>query len=197
MTSTAPTLSSASGKAKPRWTAEQVELLTALWGTTSLDHISRTLKRTQHSISRKARALDLGLTLQDRLTLRAFAKKCGYTIPKIKKAARLLNIELRHAPRSEPSRKGRVKWARHFALNVLEQDAIIKLLLEKPVLFENLKGSGKTQAGVWGVGKKPPACLRCNTTERKHKAAGYCVTCHTGYLKRKRREAKRTSSCAI
>lgn len=53
--------------------------------------------------------------------------------------------------------------------------------------YKDLKSALKDKyKDKWSI--KYDKCIECGTTERKHKAKGYCINCHARYLRNKKKE---------
>lgn len=70
-------------------------------------------------------------------------------------------------------------------MTLAQKEKIIAFLRDKPDGVRLLAPTGKvTPTRAWGIGKKPPACLGCGTTERPHRAGGRCMSCYQKQWKR-------------
>lgn len=171
-----------SSKRNRRWTAEEVDFLCKHWGHIPLEPLAKQLKRTTHAVRGKARDMGLELPPRDTRTLVEFAKHSGFSRPKIRSTLRRLDIKPSRRP---AALKGGL--TRTYALTAEEQERVLKHMLENPHEFRNMRGSRRSERGIWGVGKKPHACVVCSTYQRPHFAKGMCASCYNRTKRRRRR----------
>jgi hypothetical protein len=158
------------------WTRAELDRLHFFWGQHSLAEIAEKLQRTPFGVEKKARDIGLGVPRQGLMTLREFAKHSGFSTTKVKSAMRILGIR---AMRRFTIYGGGPRRSRTYALTEDERERLLAHMLENPHAYRNLRGNGKTEGGVWGVGKKPHACLMCETYDRPHCAKGMCKACYS------------------
>lgn len=167
------------------WSDTDKDKLTFWWGTFKLPTLAQRLNRTQWAVAQMARTLKLGpFSRGEGISMREFERISGYSSTKIEAAAKALNIRLRRKGRSDPIRSRKLA---PFIIDDDQQDALLKHMLEHENYYMNLPGSGKTTRGVWGIGRKPPACLRCTRNDRPHFSNGYCKPCQVYVHKRNKR----------
>lgn len=168
------------------WTEKELACLHFHWGALPLPEIAKRLNRTPLGVEKKARDIGLGIPRQGLMTLREFEKHSGFSIPKIRAAMRILGIR---AMRRYSACVG-AQRSSAYALTEEERERLLAFMLKTPHAFRNMRGSGKTEAGVWGVGRKPHACLRCGTHERPHCAKGLCKPCYSSENKAKQKRKR-------
>lgn len=172
------------------WSDTDKDKLMFWWGTFKLPTLAQRLNRTQWAVAQMARTLKLGpFSRGEGISMREFARISGYSVAKIEAAAKHLNLKLKRAVRSEPIKRG--PFAR-FTIDEDQQDALLEHMLKHELIYMNLPGSGRTAPGVWGVGRKPPACLRCGRNDRPHCSNGYCRPCQV-YINKKNKRMNNTS----
>ena len=158
-----------------RWRPSEDRLLVACWGDEDIEHLARRLRRTARAVSARALLLRLGPPSRETKTVDAIVRESGYSHSRIFGAVVRLGIVLERARRQDPRQPERVdRWA----VTDEQERSILSFLAGVPDgrrLYTN-RGQ-RTQAGVWGVGRKPAACLGCGTTERPHRANGRCRAC--------------------
>ena len=159
------------------WTDEEDHKLMFFWGATPLPTIATKLNRTAWAVAQRARALKLGpFSRGDGLSMRAFCEHSGFSDMKVWAAVEALGLLLRRMPTSDPEHRSP---RRAYLISEEQQEKLLEHMLEHEVYFKNKPGSGKTEKGVWGVGKKPEACLDCRRTDKPHFARGKCKYCYT------------------
>lgn len=172
-----------------RWTVADDDKLQFWWGYFSLRTIAMRLDRTPWAIAQRARMLKLGPFSKGLgvSSMRAFERFSGFSILKIRAAAQALSITINRMQVSDPAH-GRPK--RQFAITEDQQAALLKHMLEHPLYYKNLPGAGKTTKGVWGIGRKPSACVRCGRNDRPHFAKGKCNSCYSAKYKKPKAVSK-------
>jgi hypothetical protein len=164
----------------PRWSHADDVRLSDLWGTRGIDKIASELGRTPCAVEVRARAMKLGPALRNVMTMRRFELTTGYNRSRIFGAAARLGLRLVRAARVS-SKKPRKKSScfRRVLVSDKQQAAILAYLASIPdgkKLWSNR--TKKTSRDAWGTGGKPPACLRCSTTNNLHKCKGVCFGCY-------------------
>lgn len=166
------------------WTREEVHKLIYEWGLKDLEALGTMLGRTAQAIAERARKLKLGPPARSSKTMNQVARESGYSLSRLWNAVELLRLDIRRRRRMDPRQPRRTH---HFDVSVDQEVAILNFLRKQPDglrLFGTTKG--KTRNGVWGIGKKPPACLRCRTKKRPHCARGLCDNCYAWQRRRRR-----------
>lgn len=159
------------------WSPEDEKQLSWDWGTYPLSKLAEQFGRTPMAVWRKADAMGLGRANRGHMTVSAFARYTGFTPEKIRKSARALRLNLRRGLASEPGAKR--DRTRDIVIDDEQQEKLIEFMMAHPFVFANEGPDAKlTRQGVWGIGKKPPACLRCQKTTKPHFAKGYCRACY-------------------
>jgi hypothetical protein len=160
------------------WTPEDEQRLSWDWGAHPLSSLAERFGRTPMAIWRKADAMGLGRANRGHMTVSAFARYTGFTPAKIRKSAKALRINLRRGLASEPGAER--DRTRDIMVDDEQQEKLIEFMMAHPFVFANEgPGAKMTRQGVWGIGKKPAACLRCQKTSKPHFARGYCKSCYT------------------
>jgi hypothetical protein len=163
-------------KSRSRWTEEEVKLLQWGWGEIPLHKLAERLGRTPVAVWRKAYAEGLGNANRGNTSLQAFARYTGFSPAKIKKSARILKIKFYRGLASEPGKKDRI---RDYVIDEDHHEALINFMINTPFVFQNEgPNATRTRRGVWGIGQKPPQCLRCNRIDKPHFSKGYCKSCY-------------------
>lgn len=159
------------------WSEEDEKRLSWDWGTIPLTKLAVQFKRTPMAVWRKADAMGLGRANRGGMSLTEFARYSGFSPEKIKKSARALGINLHRGLASEPgAKRDRV---RDFVINDDQHEPLIEFMMKFPFVFANEGPDARmTRAGVWGIGKKPPQCLRCGRSDKPHYCKGYCKSCY-------------------
>ncbi len=158
------------------WTKADEKQLWFFWGSFSLPTIAKKLKRSQHAVAMKARALGIGAPSRATISLSGFSRETGYSITRIRWAAEQLGLCLHRVPKSDPRQK---KHPRKFGIEEEQQQAILAFLKKVPDGQRIYRAGGKKSAkGVWGVGQKPPGCFGCTRTDIPHYALGLCKVCY-------------------
>lgn len=160
------------------WTEEETRLLSFLWGSVATRTISRRLGRTVTAVVDKAYRMGLGRPSRGTKSLNRLCRETGYHPQQIRYAITNLGLMLQHTPDTRlPSAKPR--QYRHHAITFEQEEAILDYLKQHPDgerVYCTTPGH-RTKQGVWGVGNKPAACLRCQRTDRPHRGKGFCGTC--------------------
>jgi hypothetical protein len=173
---------------RKEWTVLEDDKLAFWWGVFKLKTIAERLDRTQWAVATRARNLKLGPACRGQgMTLRAFCRHSGYSTTKIKAVAEQLEIPLRRIPNSDPAHK---KPKRPFLIPPEDQAELLRAMLEGPERqYTNAQGAGKSVKGLWGVGRKPPSCVRCGSVDKDHYAKGQCKPCYVRQFKVRRTDA--------
>ena len=159
------------------WTDEEDHKLMFFWGAISLPSSATKLDRTAWAVAQRARALQLGpFSRGDGLSMRAFCRYSGFSDMKVWAAVEALGLLLRRMPTSDPEHRSP---RRAYLISEEQQEKLLEHMLEHEVYFKNKPGSGKTEKGVWGIGKKPEACLDCHRADKPHFAKGKCKYCYS------------------
>jgi hypothetical protein len=158
----------------------------AMWGEVDIVVLAHELKRTRRSIAEYAKHLKLPAPSQQTKTLRALMRSSGYAESQIREAMARLGFEVHRVRRTDPKQH---RFGMHWAVTKEQEAAILAFL------SEHLKGRYvrrvvglRTARGVWGIGKKPPTCLGCQSVEKPHYARGLCTACYQRRLKQKKRD---------
>lgn len=164
------------GKRK-HWTQAEVSYLVREWGAVSLQVLSRHLGRAPRGIQAKASELGLGPANRGLVTVYVIEREYGYDRERIHKAMEHLGIRLTKGnTRTTSARKG---GQRGYIPDSRVED-LLSFLATYPDGKRLFHRTGKrTEAGVWGIGIKPPACLDCGTAARPHAYGGKCASCQT------------------
>lgn len=166
------------------WSDLETDKLSFWWGVFSIQTIAKRLGRTPAGVSEKARKMKLGAFAKDTISMREFVRLSGYEDSRIRASAEALGIKLGRIGVGNPKRP---KAKRAYGITEEQQEQLLAHFAEHPgIFYPNKPGSGKTTQGVWGIGRKPPACLRCNKNERPHYSKGYCEPCYQQVLRNKR-----------
>lgn len=166
------------------WSEEDVVELRRLWGGRDLLTIARRLGRTPNAVAMKAKKLKLGLPHRvTGPTIGELVRESGWSRNKLVAAIADLGIELKEVQsRSDP----RAKRGRRKVVPLKDVSRLLEHVEERPRIFRDAPGSGRTTRGAWGVGKKPAKCLGCGTTKRPHYAKGRCGRCYDRGIQRAR-----------
>jgi hypothetical protein len=173
-----------------RWTEEELKRLEWDWKEERPKKIAEKLNRTEWAVIRKAIELGLGSANKGNESVNAFSARIGYTVPKVRKAIDQLGIKLYRGISSEAGKKS----IRTLVVNEDHHETIIEFLANNERLYKDLSSAAlRTPAHMWGVGKKPPACLICGRTDRTHASKGRCEVCYESIRKKARRKRKTPS----
>lgn len=166
------------------WTELETDKLIFWWGTFSLTVIAKRLGRTRYAVSEKARTMKLGPFSQETVSMREFVRLSGYDDSRVFASAEALGIKLK---RIEVGKPGAPRPKRAWGITPEQQEKLLAHFAEHPgIFYPNKPGSGKTTQGVWGIGRKPPACLRCQKTDDPHYSKGLCEKCYQRTLRGKK-----------
>ena len=168
------------------WTPKEERDLMYMWGNRGTDKIAQALGRTPNAVVHKAQRMRLGRQSRGSMTMREVTDKLGVDSGVVKREAARLNIRLRKTI----SKLGyKVRNQSQYIIKVSQYEKIKRSLLER-----NFAPYRENYRGMWGVGKKPDACIVCGTTERAHFGLGKCQRCYRAeYNKRKKEERERES----
>jgi hypothetical protein len=145
------------------WTEEQIRILRTEFYKLSDAELALKIGRTQHAIMQKRK--DLGLsrltsTLEGGFLLPEVAKEIGYSNVQIRRARGYLGQKWRRLPGSyDPRGKKTAKGDRY---------------LITPEQVDELLAYFK----AWGP-RGLKACAKCNRTQYRHKARGFCEPCYS------------------
>lgn len=169
-----------------RWLETEDHQLQFFWGAKRVEWIAKRLGRTPWGVVHRASALKLGPFEREAISMKRFVELSGYSPSQVKKAARRAGLTLHRATPGSPARS---RPKRLFAITEEQQEILLKELLSATSthLYEDRPGDLRTTKGKWGVGKKPPACVRCGTSSRPHCSKGMCASCYNGILKKQKR----------
>jgi ribA/ribD-fused uncharacterized protein len=174
-----------SERAFKAWTEVEVDKLSFWWGVFSIQTIAKRLGRTPAGVSEKARKTKLGAFAQDTISMREFVRLSGYEDSRILASAEALGIKLHRIGVGNPKRP---KAKRAYGITEEQQEKLLAHFVEHPnTFYPNKPGSGKTTQGVWGIGRKPPACLDCGRSDKPHYSKGLCDGCYQKVLRNKRK----------
>lgn len=166
---------------KRGWTPAEVAYLRREWGTLWPHMIAINLSRSPVAILSKAKGLGLGDPNQGRESLRALARRSGYAISTLQKAAACAGVHLhRYFRRSVGGTRHNRQLGRlssWYSVDGAAADALLDYLAALPGGMLPRIAGGKGVQGAWGDGAKPLACLLCGAFERPHRQNGYCVDC--------------------
>jgi hypothetical protein len=161
------------------WTEEEDHLLHFYWGARAVPWIANKLKRSAWSVTRRALELDLGPFERGTLSMKQFCERSGFLQHQVLRVARSLNMIIR---RAQPGSPLAPRPKRRYAIDDDQQEALLEGLLKvtekSSHVYRDKPGDARSTKGKWGVGKKPPACLRCATNERPHCSLGLCSSCY-------------------
>lgn len=156
------------------WTQKEDEYLQWNWSEKTIEVMATDLARTQWAVAVRAVHLRLGPYARGTMSLREVERFSGFSVTKIKQAVKKLRLRVPRALTSEPGQKRTAEFA--FTEDMLE--TVTAFMLENPLIYSDKKGAQRSTRGAWGVGKKPPACLRCGKDEKPHYAKGHCRYCY-------------------
>lgn len=163
---------------RKHWSETDDDYLQYYWGEQSVVAIAAHLKRTPWSVLiRGAKHLKLGPMYRGSWSLRALAKHSGFSIEKVNSAIKKLGMVVRRSHAGVEALKGK-KRSRRRALTDDQVDTLINYMLEHPQIYGDEPGAKRTTNGAWGVGTKPPSCVKCGGTDRPHEARGLCTRCY-------------------
>lgn len=172
-------------KRKCRWSEADIKRLNWGWREERPKKIATALGRSECAVIMKAKELGLGPANGGNESVNAFSARIGYTVPKVRKAIKLLGIQLRRGMASEAGKHS----IRTFVVEEDDHERIIEKLLANDILYANLSDTAlRTPIGMWGVGKKPPACILCGRTDRRHASKGRCYVCYNNALRKEKRK---------
>lgn len=139
-----------------------------------MEAIAKRLERTPAGVILRARVLDLGVPGRGLIGLKALAKRLGYDAKAVIRAAKRAGVPLsyRRLPTTN-IRSGKPRGV-NYGFEDDDVDAIVAELRSSP----NPNIITTTRHGEWGTGTKPPACLDCGRSDRKHSARGLCGACY-------------------
>jgi len=165
-------------KHKRRWTEAEDKQLMFQWGTTKPKKLAELLGRTEVAIAKRAVALQLGSFARgaETMSVRQFEKESGFSRSKIRAAMVKLKMHLHRVTTAESKRFKSPK--RQVALGEEQREKLLEYMLNTPISYLNTEGAGRSDAGAWGVGKKPNECLRCKLSTKQHYAKGMCKYCY-------------------
>lgn len=173
-------------RAARRWSKEDDRILRALWGDWTLSRLAAELDRSPRAITSRAEFLELGPASSRGMSMRQFEKFSGFSKTRILNAARALRIKIPRAKSGRLRRTGGRKWVRQKSkLYSIDDELAIRLIDE--MMKPGFIGRSKR----WGEQGRPPACVTCGETRRKHKAKGQCSRCYGNEHQRKARKAKK------
>lgn len=170
-------------KTQKPWTPEEEHKLERLWGEKNIDALAAELGHTACAVWLRAQKLKLGPARRGLTSLKAFIASSGYAKSRILIAAQHLGIVFAVGPRVTPRpmklhRHGRKTFGRWTVVSEEQQERLLAYLASVPDGVRLLPTNGsKTAASSWGTGKKPPACLGCDRTDRPHRGRGRCKPC--------------------
>ena len=164
------------------WTSTEDDLVTILWGEMPLAKIATRLHRTPWAVSCRARTLSLGSPARSTWSVRAIAKYSGFSAEKIEHAIEKLGMSTPRSRTGNP-RSGKSRWSR-AAFADEQVDKLISYMMETPYIWTDAPGMSRSTKGAWGVGKKPPQCVKCGRSDRPHVARGECRACYVGKWRR-------------
>jgi len=159
------------------WSEEDEKKLSWDWGTIPLTQLAARFKRSGYAVFRKAIDMGLGRAKRGTMSVNAFSKYSGFSVFKIMKAARALDLNLWRGLSSEPGRDR----VRDYDVKDFQQEALIKYMMDNPWIPS--PGSSMSKQGEWGTGRKPAACLRCNRSDKPHFSKGKCRGCYNAQYK--------------
>lgn len=155
------------------WTAEDDRTLARVWKYGAEAAAAR-LGRTVVAVGWRAKKLGLGLPASGLMSLRAAARRSGYSYAVVQRIAVDLGLEVAYAPTRCRSQDGRSTWALTPAQVELVMDAVRSRVDRS---YRDHPGDARSTKGKWGVGRKPPHCHRCQRSDRPHRAKGFCGPC--------------------
>jgi hypothetical protein len=176
----------AARKTRPlKWSADEERLLVQQWTLVSLGDIAKQLGRTPAAVFRRKTLLGLGPASRGRKSLARFCAETGYARSRVVNACQLIRAKVRRLPQSTYQKQRKGRKGRRVFLSETQQQQVLALLAGVPD-GKRLYGTrtDRTEAGKWGVGRKPKACLGGCKTDRPHRARGYCVACYQRIVQR-------------
>lgn len=173
---------------RPRaWTKGRDDALARAWAKGGAAEAARALGLAPKTCADRARAIGLPDPAAGCVSLSALARALGYSYAKVAHAARALGLELQRCPDRWGGSHAVGRSPRGKAAVTPEQQAqIADLLARAPRLYAEGQGRA-SEAGRWGVGRKPPACLGHGDADRPHAAGGYCKPCYNELCRAGRR----------
>jgi hypothetical protein len=156
------------------WTAKEESYLQYNWGELSIKKMAEALGRTEWAVATHAVTMRLGPYSRGTMSLREVAEFTGFSVTKVRHAIKKLGLRPRYAWSSEP---GQRKLA-EYAIDDEVAEQLSDFMEKTPLIRLDNVGAARTTAGMWGVGKKPAACVRCGTSDRPHYAKGHCRSCY-------------------
>jgi hypothetical protein len=173
-------------KRGPRWTAADNQTLAQLWGRKSIDAIAKELGRSVCAIQARAIRLRLGPASRGLMTMKEFMEQTGYCRRRVLNAAVRLNIRFRRLFRTS-ARKRKKNTPRRIIISTEQQVRLLEFLAKVPDGEKLFSGKGTmSPAAEWGTGRKPPACLGCQSTNKPHCARGRCASCYMTFWRNER-----------
>jgi hypothetical protein len=159
-----------------RWTCEELDRVSFLWGVVDVQEIAKRLNRTVAGVAEKVDRLGLGSPGRGYETLKQFSERTGFAEDTIRCAAKKAGIVIPRRARGRNSTARRSAKGRHYAID----DDLAERLL---AVLDPVRGARPVNEGAWGTkGRRfviPPACLGCGRTDRKHYARGYDRACYS------------------
>lgn len=153
-----------------------------IWGEVSLSQVAKLLQRSPWGVSCRARQLGLGSPSRSTWTVRDVAKYSGFSDEKVRHAIEKMDLRPRRAFNGSP--KSKRARSTTVALTDEQADALTEYMIANPYIWTDAPGMERSTKGVWGVGKKPPACVKCGRSDRPHMARGECRACYMGKFRR-------------
>lgn len=166
------------------WTPEEEKFLQWNWGVISPFDIAKKLDRSAWGVAQHAtKILDLGPASRGTWSISAVSRYSGFDEVKIWHAIEKLGMNIAYAIRTDP-RRGKTHKTKKRAVTDDQVDEIIKYMMDHPYIYSDKPGKKRTTAGVWGIGLKPPQCVKCGKTDRPHAAKGFCTRCYASKFRR-------------
>lgn len=167
------------------WTQDEVTYLVNNWGVLSAKAIGVKLNRGRRAVIVKAAALKLPPGNRGLKTPYTLAREMGYDYQRVVAVVAKLGIKLRAGLGGATD--SRTHKTRRFIPDD-DVERVEKALAETPDGERVYHPKGKkTGRFDWGTGGKPPACRRCERTDRAHFANGFCGACASHLERRKAR----------
>lgn len=173
------------------WTHAEEKTLSRFWGVLSARQLGGRLGRSVDAIISRANRMGLGPPSRGTKALTALCRESGYNPGQIRYAIQNLGMVLHH--KLDMRRTDAPGIYRQYAISFDQEEAVLAYLARHPDgerIYCHQPGH-RTRLGQWGVGDKPPACLGCARTDRRHQARGLCGTCHMRQYRRQKRAAAR------
>jgi len=160
------------------WTPQEDKLLRLLWSDVGADRLAVRLGRSVASVHARAVHHRLPTGQHGLLRIKQAERLWGYSKHTIYAAIEALGLQLKTIPITSPRQ---LKAKRRCKGMTDEQQQAILAFLAPRRHGESIprpSHPNRSRQGQWGTGRKPPACVACGGTERRHYAKGLCSRCY-------------------